>query len=266
MNKKLLLRLISTFLILAFALSTSAGGGGVRWKTIRVDAGATFRSMTNSSLKMYGIVPGVAYGSDHLYYATHVGGDFVTTIVDNHWGVGMFASLAIDPSNGYPRISYYDMTKDELKYAEYHEVLGLPFWSTNYVYDGDSLNRGGHSSAIALDNTSAHLPHIVFMNTNGEIRHAWKECPSTCSWYFEAVDTAVKATGVNIALAIDASNNLHIAYYDSLTTSLYYRKKTGSVWSGAINLGYGREPSLALTTAGLPAFAYETDSTINYAF
>ena len=165
MNKKLLLRIISTLLIIAFALT--AGGGGVCWKMIRVDAGTTIRSMTNSSLKLDGIVPSVTYGSDHLYYATHVGGVFVTSTVDSNWGAGMFASLAIDASNGYPRISYYDITKDEMKYASYTEVLGLPFWSTTYVHNGDSLNRGGGSSAIALDNTSAHLPHIVFRNTAG---------------------------------------------------------------------------------------------------
>ena len=99
MNKKLLLRIISTLLILAFALTTSAGGGGVRWKTIRVDAGKTFRYMTNSSSQLFGNSPRVAYGSDHLYYAYLDDLDTVqVSTVDDSWGVGMYASLAINPN------------------------------------------------------------------------------------------------------------------------------------------------------------------------
>ncbi len=144
MNKQRIIRTILSLFIILIGLSTSAGGGGARWKTIRVDAGRTFRALTNSSLKLYEPapsvpnIPSVAYGSDHLYYATQVGDDFVTTIVDDSWGVGMFASLALDPTNGYPRISYYDQTKDYLKYAEYNEVLGVPVWSSR------SLTVGGN--------------------------------------------------------------------------------------------------------------------------
>lgn len=262
MNKKLLLRIVSTLLILAFTLSTSAGGGGVRWKTIRVDAGRTFRDLTNSSLKLNISVtpniPAVAYGSDHLYYATQVEGDFDTTIVDANWGVGMFASLALDPTNGYPRISYYDQTKDNLKYAEYNEVLGVPVWSTR------SLTSGGNTSAIALDHSSAHLPHIIYSNHDRHIRHTWLPC-SSCSWSSEDVDMAVKFTGVNIAFAIDSSDNLYIAYYDSLTTSLIYGYKTGGIWHKEVWV-YGREPAMVLTLSGYPAIAYQTDTSISYKY
>ncbi len=260
MNKQRIIRTILSLFIILIGLSTSAGGGGVRWKTIRVDAGRTFRSLTNSTLKIYGLVPSIAYGSDHLYYATHVEGNFVTTIVDDSWGVGMFASLALDPTNGHPRISYYDQTKDNLKYAEYREVLGVPTWSIR------SLTAGGNTNAIALENSSAHLPHILYNDRDGHVRHAWMECPlSVCSWLYEDVDMSAVVSGVNMALATDASNNLHIAYYDSISTSLYYRKKTGSTWGGTTNLGYGMEPSMALTSAGNPAITYETDSSIIYA-
>ena len=199
--------------------------GVSRWKTIRVDAGRTFRNLTNSSLKLYEPapsvpnIPSIAYGSDHLYYATQVEGDFVTTIVDDSWGVGMFASLALDPTNGYPRISYYDQTKDYLKYAEYTEVLGVPVWSSR------SLTAGGNTNAIALDNSSAHSPHIIYSNRDRHVRHAWMTCPlSVCYWHYEDVDMSVEISGTNIALAIDSSNELHIAYFDSLSTFVVLSK------------------------------------------
>jgi hypothetical protein len=260
MNKKPLLRIISTLLIIAFTLSTSAGGGGGRWKTIRVDAGRTFRNLTNSSMKLYeGVtpnIPSIAYGSDHLYYATQVESGFVTSTVDSNWGVGMFASLALDPTNGYPRISYYDQTNDQLKYAEYTEVLGLPVWSTRII------SSGGNTNAIALDNSN--LPHIIYSNRNGNIRHQWKDC-SSCYWQSEDVDMSVVSPDKNIAFAIDTSSNLHIAYYDSSTHILFYGHKTGGVWNKT-SFVYGREPSLALTSDGKPAIAFRTDTGIVYSY
>jgi hypothetical protein len=262
MNKQRIIRTILSLFIILIGLTTSAGGGGTRWKTIRVDAGRTFRDLTNSSLKLNISVtpniPAVAYGSDHLYYATQVEGDFETTIVDANWGVGMFASLALDPTNGYPRISYYDQTKDNLKYAEYNEVLGVPVWSTR------SLTSGGNTSAIALDNSSAHLPHIIYSNHDRHIRHTWLSC-SSCSWSSEDVDMAVEFTGVNIAFAIDSSDNLYIAYYDSLTTSLIYGYKTDGIWHKEVWV-YGREPAMVLTLSGYPAIAYQTDTSISYKY
>ncbi len=89
-----------------------------------------FDYMTNSSLQVYAGLSRMAYGSDYLYYAAQdVSDDFQVSIVDNHWGVGKYASLAIDPDNGYPRISYYDETNELLKYAEYREIPGLPVWN-----------------------------------------------------------------------------------------------------------------------------------------
>jgi len=195
------------------------------------------------------------------------GGDFVTTTVDDRWGVGMYASLALDPTNGFPRISYYDQTHDVLKYAEYSEVLGLPFWSTTNVYDGYLVNTGGTMSAIALDHTSAHLPHMIYRNMDGQVRHAWRECPSGCHWVYEAVDSAVNASGTNIAFAIDSSDVLHVAYYDIISNAMYYRTKVGGVWSPATHLGYGIEPSLAVdSTTGYPAIAYLTTHALMYAY
>jgi hypothetical protein len=270
MNKKLLLRIISTLLILAFALSTSAGGGGVRWKTIRVDAGATFH-ITNSGLKLFGIVPSIAYGADHLYYATLVDGDhFVTTIVDNNWGVGKYASLAIEPSTGHPRISYYDETNGRLKFAAL-DATGLSHAWTITTVDGGISDPGGNKTAIALENGTG-LPHIAYVKLDGHVWHAWKTC-SLCTWQKEELDSSVKAAGSNITLAIDTNNHLHMAYYDNdASKALYYSFYDGATWATEQvpdPYGYslsGQEPSLALDGDDRPAIVYKTDGSINYAW
>jgi len=86
------------------------------------------------------------------------------------------------------------------------------------------------------------------------------------------VDTSVVSAGTNIALAIDTSNNLHVAYFDSPTRNLYYGIKTGGAWTTAVIADpdyydhVNGEPSLALDTNGYPAIAYLTDDNLRYAY
>ena len=274
MNKKHIVRAILSLFIIVLGLSTSAGGGGVRWKTIRVDTGHTFRHVTNGSLKLYDGIPNVAYGSDHLYYAVLDGGNFKNTTVDDEWGVGMFASLALDPSNGHPRISYYDQTNNHLKYAEQNANGLLHSWSITTIDASGEV--GGNKTAIALDNSSSHLPHIAYTNLNGHVWHAWKTCTGTppfqiCTWHTEEVDGTVNTAGDNITLAIDADGYLHLAYYDSITSSLRYALYNGAWYFDTLSdntgvFSFGMEPSLAIDSSGWPAITYETDSGINYAW
>ncbi len=266
MNKKQLLRITSSLLIIICALSVSAGGGGVRWKTIRVDAGATIRYPTNSSLKLYAGVPNVAYGGDHLYYASLVGGNFVTTTVDANWGVGMYASLAFEPSTGHPRISYSDETHQSLKYAELNSVGPIHTWTTTTV-DLNGADPAGYKTAIALD--SSNLPHIAYTKQDRHIWHAWKTCAG-CSWSREEVDGTAEVSGRNISLAIDGNDFLHLVYYDEISSTLQYAVNDGSWYFGNFTdsggYGYhGVEPSLVLTSGNWPAVTYADGTSIKYA-
>jgi hypothetical protein len=267
MNQKRIIRTITSLLVILIGLSTSAGGGGVRWKTIRVDAGTTFRQVTNSSLKLYGGVPSVAYGSDHLYYSTLVEDAFVTTIVDSAWGVGMYASLALDPATGHPRISYYDGTNEALKYAEMN-ADGLSHSWTITTVDLNHADPGGNKTAIALD--SANLPHIAYTKLDGHVWHAWLSCTGVCTWIKKEVDSSISASGTNIALVIDSNDFIHIVYGDTSQVlhyavsdgTWYYEQFTGP---GGASV-YGEEPSLALTSGTWPAIAYINGDAVNYAW
>ena len=262
MNKNRLLRTILSLLIIIMGLSTSAGGGGTRWKTLRVEAGRTFRNVTNSSLKIFNGNPGVAYGSDHLYYASLEGGESATTIVDDDWGVGMFASLAFEPVYGYPRISYYDHINEELKYAKYTPGLG---WSISELWTSTGPNT------ISLDNTSNHYPHILYADGNQHLAHAWMDCfLSICSFHTESIDGTVLVSGTNIAFAIDPSNEMYAAYMDE-GGSLLFNETIGGAWAfpsilDASSGSHLMEPSLAVTSDGDIGITYVTDDGLEYAY
>jgi|GEM_PF-2324420 len=268
-------RIPFVLIIIIFSLLLTAGGGGSRWKTVRVEAGNTFRYLTHSSLKLHNGQPNLAYGSDHLYYATLEDGDFTVSTVDSNWGVGMFASLALDPASGEPRISYYDATREHLKYAERSTNGWTQTWSITVV-DDSQVDPGGNKTAITLDNSLYHYPHIAYTKLDGHVWHAWKSCTGipplqVCSWHTEEVDDTVDAIGIDISLAIDGNNHLHMAYYDFTTGTLHYAYYDGNWSYGAIydDTGaseYGREPDLVIDSSNRPAITYEADDGINYAW
>ena len=83
--------------------------------------------------------------------------------VDSTGDVGELTSMALD-SNGYPHISYSDITKRYLKYAKWTGSA----WSNETV---DSDGNVGGGSSIALD-SNGH-PHISYYDiTNHDIKYA----------------------------------------------------------------------------------------------
>jgi hypothetical protein len=265
-------RLINLLILITLTLSLSAASPTHQWRLERIDAGITIRYLTNHSLQLFEGIPSMAFGSDHLYYAYLTGGGtFSTTIVDQNWGTGMFASMAINPSTGYPRISYYDQSNDQLKYAEFYMDGFDQAWSIRVID-----TEGGNKTAIALDNSARHLPHIAYTKPDGHVWHAWQTCSGSppfvlCLWHTEEVDDTVTVSGANITLAIDDLDHLHMAYFDDSTSSLNYAYNDGN-WSYGMlydDTGmstYGMEPSLAIDSSNRPAIAYETESSINYAY
>jgi hypothetical protein len=167
--------------------------------------------------------------------------------------------------------SYYDANNFVLKHAFKSSINA---WATQVVDSATSGNPAnvGSDSAITIDN--AGKLHISYYDyTNGWLKHAaGTKGSSSWSWAPEIVDTAGNV-GKYTSIAADASNNIHISYYDVTNANLKYIVKTGSGWGApqvvdgnpATDTGIGS--SLALFSNGLPGISYydATNGSIKFA-
>ena len=103
---------------------------------------------------------------------------WLTERVDSN-KVGNHSSLALN-SAGWPHISYYDFTNDDLKYA-YKDASG---WHIETV---DYAGRVGAYTSLALD--AAGRPHISYCSrtndhviTCNDLKYAWRD---DTGWHVE---------------------------------------------------------------------------------
>lgn len=215
------------------------------WQLTCVDCPKRFGELTDRGLRLDAAGhPHIAYGGDHLYYATHDGSIWRYETVDGSSGVGSAASLALDAA-GRPAISYYDGLNQDLKFA-YRDGSG---WHTETVDSGGAV---GVVTALDLDATGR--AHIVYLdNTHQTLKYARR---GASGWLLELVGAANRQV-TPISLAVDSTGAPHVGYYTA--NDLMYAKRSAAGWmlaTVAANVSRSWSCSLALDSANRPHIAF----------
>ena len=156
---------------------------------------------------------------------------------------GQYTSLALDAA-GRPHISYYDGTKDDLKYAHWDGNA----WQVQTV---DSEGSVGTYTSLALD--TAGQPHISYYdNIPHNLKYAYWD---GSAWRVQIVASADDA---GTSLALDTDGHHHIVYYGSgRSIDLRYAHWDGNDWQEMIvDSNNGECISLALDVNNKPHISY----------
>ncbi len=234
-----------------------SGPGLVALTAQCVDCPSNISGMTGHSLRLdTSNHPHIAYGSDHLYHAWNDGVSWKTEIVDPAPGVGYAASLAINNTNGWPGISYYDDFNHSLKLALWNGTA----WTLQTV---DSAPYAGFTSSLAFDSTGKpRIAYVDYVSSSGIYRVKYAAWTGTAWNIFPVIDNAGEAS---LSLALDQGGGPHISYWRNdypRTGGLIYASWGAGSWTLQIveaDLDSGKNNALAFDSLDKPHIAYLDD-------
>ena len=216
----------------------------------------SYRDGTNGDLKFA-----------HCGNATCSNGNTITTL-DSEGVVGFESSIAIG-LDGFPIISYRDITESDLKVVHCGSVDCA---SGNTITVVDDLGRTGEGTSIAIG--SDGLPIISFRDHFSEQLRVTHCGNALCSEnnLSETIDSddlggyqsslAIGADGLPIiAYRVGVVDNLRIIHCGNVRCS---NDNIGRTLDSAGSTGFS--PSLAIGSDGLPAVAYKDGSTSDLNF
>jgi len=183
------------------------------WTTQRVDPQRMFSNMGDHSLRLDSTGKAhIAFGGDHLYYATYDGTSWVGETVDLSDNVGHYTSLFID-SNDHPHISYYDAYYGTLKYARnlgggWEAYTIDKWWSASEEFGAEGILP---SDRVPLDGYAS--PRDWQSEPTGLAETVNPEA-------YTAVISDTKGVGLYTSIALDANGNPYISYYDAVNGDL----------------------------------------------
>ncbi len=236
---------------MARTAAAQAGPPTGTWVTEKIP-NSSYANQANSrslALDHYG-QPHVAFGGEHLYYASYSAGRWQVEMIDPENYVGSYATLVLD-SNDYPHIAYLDNTNRDIKYAAYDgndwhiERIASDAWDDNVA-------------ALALGPNGR--PQIAYY-ANATFMLAWYD---GSTWQSAELDSILGGPSSSGTMVLDAGGNPHLAFYSDGLKYAYVRDNAWHVemvdpnpypesghlpyWCGQIGL--------ALDGQGLPHIAY----------
>ncbi|MBM3248565.1 MAG: hypothetical protein FJZ10_03995 [Candidatus Omnitrophica bacterium] len=151
----------------------------------------------------------ILFASFIIFFASAVTAQAGNWFIKNIDG-GFWTSIAVDPNDNV-HISYYYYSTADLRYAT--DASGS--WITTAI---DTTGSTGFYTSIALDNTNK--AHILYVRNLGVASYGIQYATSLG-------DVRIPVSGNNIvwgqpSVAVDASNKVHITYFDYTNKLLKY--------------------------------------------
>jgi hypothetical protein len=144
--------------------------------------------------------------------------EWLLRTVDDSGDTGLFASLALVPGTSTLGVSYFDETKDDLRYATGSGTS----WNTTLVTG--TLSQAGRYTSLVYDYKK--IPHITYFDTtNGNMYETTYTNTKKIKWIFRNIDISYD-TGIASVLDLDLSNRPYILYYNESLRAVELAQRT----------------------------------------